>query len=149
GELEPQEYSLTLSRTDECSANLDSIRVSTLLPIPGESDPGEVRLTSFQPNQLRLSATLKRSSFVVLSEVYYPGWEAYVDGQPVPLLKADYILRALPVPAGEHDIAVRFRSRTLRWGLVISLLSIVALGAILKWGRTRGSPVSAAGQLAT
>ncbi len=131
GEFEPQDSVLTLSRTEECSANLDSIRISPHPPLPGESECGDVKLTSLKPNQLKLSAALKRPSFVVLSEVYYPGWEAWIDGRPAPLLKADYILRAVPVPAGQHEIILRFRSGTLVWGLMISLLSLLAVVLIL------------------
>ncbi len=124
-----------LSKTEACSANLDAVRVSRFSPGSGELDRGEVRLTSFEPNRLVVDARLKRASFIVLSEVYYPGWEALIDGRPAPLLRADYILRAVPVPAGKHEIVVRFRPKVLLWGSAVSLLALATVIAVLKRGK--------------
>lgn len=63
----------------------------------------------------------------MLSEAYYPAWRAYVDGRPVRLYRADYLLRAVPVPAGEHAVELRYESVTLQAGIAVSL----AAGAML------------------
>jgi hypothetical protein len=131
GALDRQPYQLSLRRTEECSARLDSLRIARSLPDPDSEEAGTVEIASFEPNRIRLRAELKRASFVVLSETYYPGWEAEIDGKPAPLLKGDYILRAVPVPAGVHDVVLRFRPGAFRSGLVVSLFGLAALVFIL------------------
>jgi uncharacterized membrane protein YfhO len=114
---------------------LDSIRIARDLPDPRGFDLGQVRITSYKPNRIKLAAELTRPSIVVASEVYYPGWEALIDGKPAPLLCANYVLRAVPVPAGKHQIEMRFRSQTFQWGLAISLLALAAALCYLRLTR--------------
>ena len=64
----------------------------------------------------------------VFSEVYFPwGWQATIDGKPVELGRVDYILRALPVPAGSHEIVMEFRPRSIA---VTESMAYVAVGLI-------------------
>ena len=86
---------------------------------------------------MTLVAELRRASFVVLSEVFYPGWEAFVDGRPAPIIRGDLVLRAIPVPAGKHTIELHFRSKTLLWGLVVSLTSLIGAALFLLLTRDR------------
>ena len=67
---------------------------------------------------------------LVLSEVYYPAWKAYIDGCPAPIYRADHLLRAIPVPAGEHTVELRYESWTLRAGMAISLTATAVLVAL-------------------
>ncbi len=127
GPMEPAEYRISFQRPQSCYANIDSIRISTLRPRADGRDAGTVRIVSYKPNQIKMQADLNRAALVIASEIFYPGWEAEVDGYEAPLLEADYILRAIPIPAGRHDIVMRFRPRVFRWGLFTSLLSIVAV----------------------
>jgi hypothetical protein len=138
GRLDAVEYQLSFVKTPECSANVDSLRIARS-PVNSVS-AGRVSITSFLPNRLTLSAEVARPAFVVLSEVFYPGWEAVVDGQPAPLLRGNYILRAIPLQAGTHAIEVRFRSGTFQWGLVVSLLTLAGIAFVLvkKIGRQEG-----------
>jgi len=136
GALNAEEYHLSFEKTEECGANIDSVRIASSMPKADQVDAGSVRVTQFKPNRIRLQAEMKRSAFVVVSEVFYPGWEAMVDGQPAPLLAGDYILRAVPVPAGKHEIVLRFRPRSFIWGLTISLISLA--GVIAGLAFTRG-----------
>lgn len=73
----------------------------------------------------------------MLSEAYYPAWKPYLDGRPVPLYVADHVLRAVPVPAGEHTVELRYESSPLRIGLAISLISYLALIALAAAGTQR------------
>ena len=64
---------------------------------------GSVELTSYKPNHMTYRISAGQKSLAVFSEVYYgESWQAYIDGKPVPHLRADYILRALPIEAGDH-----------------------------------------------
>jgi uncharacterized membrane protein YfhO len=69
----------------------------------------------------------------MLSEIYYPGWQATVDGQIVPIVRADYILRGVPIPAGEHQVQVFYQPVTLIWGAVISGVTFAAVAVAGLW----------------
>ncbi len=131
GPLSAEDYRFSLVKTETCAALIDSLRISATRPVPGDSSAGTVMLTLFKPNRLRIEAELKRPSFVVVSELYYPGWEASVDGKPAILIEGDYILRAIPVDAGRHEIMLRFRSKTFQWGLVISLAALAGMALLM------------------
>jgi len=92
------------------------------------------QIVSESPNHLELTTRSKAAGLLVLSEVEYPGWQAWVDGQPTPVLRADTVLRAVCLPAGEHTVRFEFRPRDLAIGAIIScaaLLVMVAAAASL------------------
>ena len=130
GRLDRQDYRLSLTIPEGCTARIDNIRVSAHVPFAGLDDAGTAQLISSTPNRLMLKAEIRRPSFLVLSEVYYSGWEATVDGRPAPLLKADYILRAVPLMPGEHSVELRFRPGSLVWGLAISALGLAGIACL-------------------
>lgn len=72
-------------------------------------DSGTVRLTSYEPNLLKYEAESKRGGVVVFSEIYYPGWTVTIDGKPAGLGRVNYVLRALKLPAGKHQVVMEFR----------------------------------------
>lgn len=74
-----------------------------------------ITLTEYKPNRLTYKTKAASEQLAVLSEVYFSdGWQAYVDGQEVPHFRADWTLRALRVPAGEHEIVFQFEPKTYR-----------------------------------
>lgn len=72
-----------------------------------------VRLTAYEPNRLVYETSSPKDGVVVFSEIYYPGWQATIDGQPADIARADYILRAMNVPAGKHTIEMWFDPNSL------------------------------------
>ncbi|MGH3144601.1 MAG: YfhO family protein, partial [Rubrobacter sp.] len=101
-------------------------------PLPdlaNSDDPSADRasVTEYGPDEILLNTTTDASSLLMLSEVYYPAWNAYIDGERVPLYRADHLLRAIPIPAGEHTVELRYESRSLQAGMIISLATILAL----------------------
>jgi hypothetical protein len=70
---------------------------------------------------------------VVFSEVHYPGWRAKVDGRPAPLVRADYVLRAVCVPAGEHRVVLVYDPPLPKIGLAITGLTLLSVIGIAVW----------------
>ena len=107
-------------------------------PLAQPADPAadEATITAYEPDRIRLQTRTDAPGLLVLSEVAYPAWRASVDGKPVPLLVADHLLRAVPVPGGEHTVELRYESRSLVAGLAISVaayVALVALGSAVWW----------------
>jgi uncharacterized membrane protein YfhO len=78
----------------------------------------------------------------VASEVYYPaGWNAYLDGEPVPIHRANYLLRGVHVPEGEHTLVMRFEPKADRYGIWVAGTTTAAvygsIVGILGWGYRR------------
>ena len=93
-----------------------------------------LRLTRYAPDQLAYESNAAGEQLAVFSEIYYndqKGWEAYLDGQPVPHLRADYVLRAMRLPAGKHTIEFRFEPKSYARGEQIALVSSVLLVGLL------------------
>ncbi|WP_374461154.1 hypothetical protein [Chryseobacterium taeanense] len=82
-----------------------------------------INLTKYQPNELEFKSQSKTPQLAVFSEIYYPhGWKFFIDEKEVPYIKADYLLRALHVPAGNHDIRMVFEPEVIEKGKWISLI---------------------------
>ena len=92
----------------------------TGLPYADAPPPGDAELESFEPNRLTVRLRAQRPALLVLSETYYPGWRAWLDGRPAPLGSGDYVLRVAPVPAGAHRMELRFRSTSFLIGLAVT-----------------------------
>jgi hypothetical protein len=93
-----------------------------------KDEMGSVVLTEYQPNYLKYTAKANSEQLAVFSDVYYDkGWNAYIDGEPVPHFRVNYILRALVMPAGEHTIEFKFHPKSYYTGNTISLASSLLL----------------------
>ena len=91
---------------------------------------GTAKLNTYAPNELHYTVESEKGGLVVFSEIYYPGWTATIDGQPAELGRANYILRALKVPAGKHEVVLEFRPTTVSTSNAISyaMLALLLLG---------------------
>lgn len=87
-----------------------------------------VQLTSYEPNRLTYHVSSAKGGVVVFSEIYYPGWQATIDGAPVDIARADYILRAIHVPSGSHTIEMWFEPQSIR---VTETIAYVALALLV------------------
>ena len=92
-----------------------------------------IRLTSYEPNQLVYETSTPQDGIVVFSEIYYPGWTATIDGKPADIARADYILRAMNVPAGKHTIEMRFDPQSLHIteGIAYGAMALLLVGVII------------------
>lgn len=92
-------------------------------------------LTKYEPNELEFKSQSKTPQLAVFSEIYYPhGWKVSVDGKEVPYIKADYLLRAVHVPAGSHQIRMVFEPEVIEKGKWLSLLSFGLFIALAAFG---------------
>lgn len=91
---------------------------------------GAVQVTEYQPEEVVLDVRLEAPGVLVLADTWYPGWRATVDGAPATLLRANYLFRALLLPAGQHRVQFEYRPASLSRGAGISLAAAVLLALI-------------------
>jgi hypothetical protein len=101
----------------------------SLLPDRVNADStASISLTSYAPNKLVYQTKANSDQLAVFSEIYYPkGWVAKVDGVETPVFRANYILRAMMIPQGEHEVVFEFKPRSYYIGNKISLVSSLLL----------------------
>jgi len=112
-----------------------------------ESDStATIRLISYQPNKLVYKSIAQNNSLAVFSEIYYPkGWKAFIDGEEAQILRANYVLRALQIDSGEHEIEFRFEPTSYFVGNKIMMVSslilliVVGFGVFQLWKQSKSS----------
>lgn len=90
-------------------------------------DSGSIQLTSRQPNELHYQAVTPKGGVAVLSEIYYPGWEATIDGKPTDIGRVNYVLRAIKVPAGKHELVLTYRPASVSTTETVAFVSIALI----------------------
>ncbi|MGF7137787.1 YfhO family protein [Roseimarinus sediminis] len=128
-----------VANADEEIAALEKIDVSrtavidesfrSLLPDQLESDPdATISLTAYEPNRLVYHSKAQKEQLAVFSEIYYPkGWIALIDGKEAAHFSANYLLRAMVLPAGEHEIVFEFKPQSYKMGNAVSFASSLIL----------------------
>jgi hypothetical protein len=99
---------------------------------------GSARLLSRRADSLSLEADLDGPGMLVVLEAYHPGWRASVDGLAAPILRANALFRAVPLPAGHHRVEMLFRPPSATLGAALSLVTL--LGALALWVRESSKP---------
>jgi hypothetical protein len=100
----------------------------------GKDSAAYVRLTpdGYTPRRMKFESNNSKDGLAIFSDVYYPiGWTATIDGKPTQILKADYVLRALKVPAGKHTIAFEFNSKAEEKGKTLALIGSILLSLLI------------------
>lgn len=101
----------------------------------------EVTVSEYNAKEIRLQTKTSEDAFLVIGEVYYPaGWHATIDGDPTNIYKTNYVLRGIKVPAGRHEITMRFEPASHTWGkriswfghIILWMSGIVAFGLVLR-----------------
>ena len=115
----------------------------------GEATPQDstsvVKLTAYAPNQLTYEVKSATGGVMVFSEIYYPEWTATVDGKPIEIGRADYVLRALKVDKGQHQVVLTFdpksvkQTETVAYAAYVVLLLVVLFGLYAEWKRKQKS----------
>ncbi|GAB4545702.1 MAG: hypothetical protein Kow0063_39830 [Anaerolineae bacterium] len=120
------------------------------LALSGAQGNSTARVTAFAPHRVTVEVDAAAPGLLVLSEIYYPGWRASLDGQPVRLIRSDAVLRGIPVPQGRHIVQVWYTPLSARLGLVISGLALVVIIGFEGWyivrnRRSRGGGTGVSG----
>jgi uncharacterized membrane protein YfhO len=84
-----------------------------------------VRLVRDDLDRVTFQAQAVTDGFLVMSDTFYPGWQARVDGKPAPVLRTNFALRGICLPAGDHEVVFRFEPVTLRVGLALSAIGLI------------------------
>jgi hypothetical protein len=94
-----------------------------------------ITLDSYQPNDLKYTSNNSKEGLAVFSEMYYgKGWKALIDGKETSIMRADYALRAIVVPAGKHSIEFKFDPQVVKTGSMITLVSSIGMLFLLVGG---------------
>ncbi len=106
-----------------------------------------ISLIQHKPNHLVYESNNPKEGFAIFSEVYYPGWQAYIDGKPVTHAQVNYTLRGVPVPAGNHKVEFKFEPQVIKTGSAITLTSsiiflLLIIGGVLYQYKKTGSILS-------
>jgi uncharacterized membrane protein YfhO len=96
---------------------------------------GQVAYLEHSPNRLHLLVETPAPAYLVVSKVDYPGWRATVGGMPAEVQRANYLFRAVYIPAGQHEVRVWFQPDSVTCGLAISVLTWTGLAAwaVRRW----------------
>jgi hypothetical protein len=113
------------------------VRPEELPPLPGGTiaPASSARITSYEANRLRIETSAPGATMLVVSEVFYPGWVATVDSQPARINVADYLLRGIALPAGQHSVEMHYAAPAARNGAIISLLTLCLLAVLAAYAR--------------
>lgn len=91
----------------------------------------KAEITKYEPDEIKIAAESEEDGMLFLSEIYYPGWEAYIDGAKTEIYRANYLFRAIELPKGAHAIKFAYNPRIFKLGATISattlLFTIVSL----------------------
>lgn len=127
---------LSLGETDLSSTVIINTEFREQIPKNVEADPSvQIEMVEQEPNHLFYKFSASKEQLIVFSEIYYPyGWKSFIDGEEVPHVRANYVLRAMVVPAGEHTITFEFDPEVVKTGSSIALASSLILGLMLLGG---------------
>ncbi|MDR0295272.1 MAG: YfhO family protein, partial [Prevotellaceae bacterium] len=130
----PNEEIAALDDFDPATTAIVDIAWKQRLPddlAPITDDEDEIYMISYKPGNIVYESVATAPHLAVFSEVFYKTWKAYIDGQEIPIIRVNYILRALPVPAGEHTIEFKCVDKIFNTAARISLFSSILVGLVL------------------
>lgn len=122
------------------SPRFDPQRVVLLEGTPAESIPPPAplrkgaepaRIMRYEPEHVRISVDAPSPGFLVLTDLFYPGWKGFVDDREIPVYHANYLFRAVQVPRGHHEVRFEYRPASLHRGLVLSSTTALIIVALL------------------
>jgi hypothetical protein len=97
--------------------------------MPAATEPGywTVSVENYQPNCVSIAATGTTPGWLILTDIWYPGWECMVDGKETRVYRGDFLFRTVPLAAGRHELVFRFKPKSYLHGRTISLAALAAV----------------------
>jgi uncharacterized membrane protein YfhO len=97
------------------------------------TDEANVKVTDYRNEKITLEANATGTNFLLLSEIYYPEWKAFVDGKETEIVKSNYFMRGIVLPAGKHKVEFKYESPKFKTGKMASLTtnSLVMIGLLI------------------
>jgi hypothetical protein len=105
--------------------------------VAGPGFAGSCRILQLAADRIRLEAELSAPGYLILVDSYDPGWRAWIDGRPEPVLRANVAFRAVRVPAGRHTVEYRYQPTTVLVGAALSLLASLTGLVVAAWSTPR------------
>jgi hypothetical protein len=106
----------------------------------GAGEPGTARISDYQREQVVVETNARRPALLVLTDSWFPGWRAEVDGKSVPVERVDYLIRGVAVPAGSHRVEFTYEPASWRAGWIVSGLALAVILAAAGIGWRRREP---------
>ena len=111
-----------------------------------DQPPAVAQVVESRPGLLVVDADTSAEGLLVLSNIYYPGWRAQLDGQPVEIQRVNGIFQGVFLPAGQHQVDLRFEPASFQWGIWISLAGLLVAAGFVAGGFKKVSYFSASGR---
>jgi hypothetical protein len=151
--IEDDRVALELLRTREFDpAGTVILGDTPLLPTDWDAAEGaagvhreRAHIVEYTPNRIVTDVAARRPALLFLSEVYAPGWRAFIEGQEIPVYRANVAFRAVPIPSGAHRVWLVYDPPLMRTGRLLSLLAALGAVAAAVVARARVSPALSAG----
>ena len=105
-----------------------------------ESSTATAVIEHYAPHRVVITAASDHPGYLVLTDTWFPGWTAHVDGREFPVERADYAFRAVRLEPGRHEVEFRYAPGSVRLGLALSVLALLAIVALGAWPRGRLNP---------
>ncbi|MEJ2752960.1 MAG: hypothetical protein P8169_09845, partial [Chloroflexota bacterium] len=102
-------------------------------PLAQEAGQSAITVLRYDPNTAAFEVTTDRPAYFLLSDIHHPQWRATIDGQDVPILVADYALRAVAIDEGTQLIEMRFEPPAWKWGVGVSIATLLLLLLLAIW----------------
>ena len=94
-------------------------------------------ITSYSNNKVEVEITCSESGYLVLHDIYYPGWEVYVNNYKKTLLRAQYVFRAVHLEKGSNSIVFKYSPKPLKWGIIVSIATLILVILLFILGKKR------------
>lgn len=105
--------------------NFTQEAVSSEIGLNSEDNVSKATITNYNSQSLSLKATTEKPAPLIISNIYYPGWKAYIDGEPNDLIKVNYTFQGLIIPTGTHTVKLIFQSTSFKLGIYLASFSLV------------------------
>ncbi len=102
--------------------------------IDSTGPPGSATIVEYRANDVKVAVSAVERSYLVLTDTFYPGWAAYVDGKSTPIYPTDLAFRGIFVPPGSHEVEFIYEPKTFYAGVVIAFAGLTALGVVIAVG---------------